>query len=252
MIPGTMPMESAQGMSLMSRIAVIGRAFICCAMLAAVAGCASPHPTGARALNVVPGTAAGMDSSYRLQIGDSITFHFLPFPDLDDTATVGPDGHIALRYIGDFPIAGMTLAEATKATNDRYETVLRHPDVSIVIKNYALQQVFIDGEVNNPGVIRSPVPLTASGAIAQAGGLKLATARAGGALLLRRGPDGAVVYYKLSFHGDLPGGEGDPILRTNDLIYVPRTAIASVADFVQANLTRVIPLSASFSVYHNF
>jgi polysaccharide export outer membrane protein len=203
-------------------------------------------------LNVVPGTAAGTDSSYRLQVGDSITLHFLPFPDLDDTTTIGPDGRVALRYVGDYPIAGMTLAEATKETNERYEAVIHHPGISIVIKSYALQQVFVDGEVNSPGVIRSAVPLTAAGAIAQAGGLRLATARSGGALLLRRRPDGAIVYYKLSFHGDLPGGEGDPILRTNDLIYVPRTAIASVADFLQGNITRVIPVSASYSAYHNF
>jgi polysaccharide export outer membrane protein len=179
-------------------------------------------------------------------------FHFFSFPDLDDSATIGPDGRIALRFINDFPIGGLTLAEATKETNDRYEKVLRHPGVSIAIKSYALQQVYVDGEVNSPGVIRSAVPLTASGAIAQAGGVKLATAHSHSALLLRRKPDGTVVYYKLAFHGDLPGGEGDPILRTNDVVYVPRTAIAAVADFVQGNLTRIIPVSATYSVYHNY
>jgi len=216
-----------------------------------LAGCET-SPTPASKAEVVPGTTAGTDTSYRLQVGDGLAVHFLSFPDLDDVATIGPDGHIALRMVGDYMIAGMTVVEATKETNDRYEHVLNHPGVSITIRSYALQQVFVDGEVNSPGVIRSSVPLTAAGAIAQAGGIKLATAHAHGALLLRRRPDGAIVYYKLEFHGDLPGGEGDPILRTNDLIYVPRTAIASVADFVQSNITRIIPIVVTPTFVHTF
>lgn len=213
-----------------------------------VAACSASPPPNAKPLNLVAGTDAG-DSSYRLQIGDGLAVHFFSFPDLDDTTTIGPDGHIALRLVGDFPVVGMTLAEATKETNDRYDRVLNHPGVSILIKSYALQQIFVSGEVNSPGVIRSTIPLTVSGAIAQAGGVKLATAHAGGALLLRRRPDGAILYYKLDFHGDIPGGQGDPILHTNDLIYVPRTPIAAVADFIQGNITRIIPFNASYSWY---
>jgi protein involved in polysaccharide export with SLBB domain len=221
-------------------------------LILGVAGCETSPTPASKAPEVVPGTTAGTDTSYRLQVGDGIAVHFLAFPDLDDVATIGPDGHIALRYISDFPIAGMTVVEATKETNDRYEHVLNHPGVSIMIRSYALQQVYVDGEVNSPGVIRSSVPLTAAGAIAQAGGIKLATAHAHGALLLRRRPDGAIVYYKLAFHGDLPGGEGDPILRTNDLIYVPRTPIASVADFVQSNILRMVPIIVTPTFVHTF
>lgn len=215
-------------------------------------GCHATVPAREAKVAVVPGTAAGNDTSYRLQVGDGIAIHFLSFPDLDDTATIGPDGHVSLRMVGDFGIAGMTVTEATKEANDRYSAALRHPGASIVIRSYALQQIYVDGEVNSPGVIRSSIPLTAAGAIAQAGGVKLATANAHSALLLRRKPDGTIVYYKLGFHGDLPGGEGDPILRTNDLIYVPRTPIASVADFVTANLTRIVPVNLTYSVYHQF
>jgi protein involved in polysaccharide export with SLBB domain len=237
----------------MGRIGIICRAAVLSLFALGTVGCkTTPTSFGTKPVDVEPGTAAGIDTSYRLQVGDGIMVHFFSFPDLDDTTTIGPDGHIALRLISEFPIAGMTLAEASKETNDRYEKVVRHPGVSIVIKSYALQQVFVAGEVNSPGVIRSAVPLTASGAIAQAGGVRLATAHSRGALLLRRRPDGGIVYYKLRLHGDLPGGEGDPILRTNDLIYVPRTAIAAVADFVQANLTRIIPVNATYSVYRSY
>jgi polysaccharide export outer membrane protein len=237
----------------MDRVGKICRCTLLGLLVLGTASCkTSSGPPDATPVKVVAGTAAGTDTSYRLQVGDGIAVHFLSFPDLDDIATIGPDGHVALRLINDFQIAGMTVAEATKETNDRYEKVLRHPGVSMTIRSYALQQVYVDGEVNSPGVIRSSVPLTAAGAIAQAGGIKLATAHSHGALLLRRRPDGAIVYYKLGFHGDLPGGEGDPILRTNDLIYVPRTPIASVADFLQANILRVIPIVVTPTYVHTY
>ena len=242
-----------KGKGLMRRTGIVCLFTVVGLVALGMAGCkTSPVSVSKAPVDVVPGTAAGSDTSYRLQVGDSIGVHFLSFPDLDDTATIGPDGHIALRLINDFPIAGMTVTEATKETNDRYEKVLRHPGVTITIKSYTLQQIYVDGEVNSPGVIRSPVPLTASGAIAQAGGIKLATAHSHGALLLRRRPDGEIVYYKLGFHGHLPGGEADPFLRSNDLIYVPRTAIASVADFVQGNILRMIPFVVTPTFTHSF
>ncbi len=234
----------------MGRTENICRATVFWLVALGMAGCAGAPESIRMPVEVVAGDNAGNDTSYRLQIGDALAVHFLAFPDLDDTVTIGPDGHIALRLVGDFRIAGLTINEATKETNEQCEKVLNHPGVTITIRSYALQQVFVNGEVNSPGVIRSSVPLTASGAIAQAGGVRLATAHAGAALLLRRRPDGAIVYYQLDFRGDLPGAAGDPILHTNDLIYVPRTPIAAVADFVQANLTRMVPLSVSYSVYH--
>jgi polysaccharide biosynthesis/export protein PslD len=236
----------------MSKFANFSPFLLVCVIGLLTVACSTTESVKDANVRVEPGTAAGTETAYRLNVGDGLMVHFFSFPDFDEQATVGPDGRVSLRLISDFPIAGLTLAEATKELNDRYETVLQHPGVSIEIKIYALQQVFVSGEVNSPGVIRSSIPLTAAGAIAQAGGVKLATAHAHGALLLRRKPDGTIVYYKLGFHGDLPGGEGDPILRTNDLIYVPRTPIAAVADFVQANLTRIVPVSVTYSVYHTF
>jgi protein involved in polysaccharide export with SLBB domain len=236
----------------MSKFMDFSRCMLVFAIGLGCAACTTTSSVKDANARVEPGTSAGTDEAYRLNVGDGLLVHFFSFPDFDEATSIGPDGRVSLRLITDFPIAGLTLAEAIKELNARYETVLRHPGVSIEIKSYALQQVFVSGEVNSPGVIRSNIPLTAAGAIAQAGGVKLATAHAHGALLLRRKPDGTIVYYKLAFHGDLPGGEGDPILRTNDLIYVPRTPIAAVADFVQANLTRIIPISVTYSVYHSY
>jgi polysaccharide biosynthesis/export protein len=236
----------------LARVGYLFRALTVGSLLLCAVGCQTPAGGHFEPLKVVAGTDAGADNSYRLQVGDAIALHFFSYPDLDDTATIGPDGHISLRSVNDFQIAGMTLVEATNEINAHYDKVIRHPGVSVQIKTYALQQVYVSGQVNIPGVIRSAIPLTASGAIAQAGGVKLPVANSGGALLLRRKPDGTIVYYRLGLRGDLPGAQGDPILRTNDLIYVPRKPIAVVADYIQANLTRIVPVSASATAYHSF
>ncbi len=216
----------------------------------AIACSTLPSSNDAKSVSLVvtPGDMDG-DSVYRLQVGDTLALHYLSYPDLDDMATVGPDGHVALRLVNDFPIAGMTIADATKATNESYKGILNHPGITLTIRSYSLQQIYVAGEVNSPGVIRSNVPLTAAGAIAQAGGMKLATAHSDDALLLRRRPDGSIAYYRLDFHADLPSRAGDPILKNNDMIYVPRTAIGSVADWVQANIQRMIPLSGGATYY---
>ena len=57
------------------------------------------------------------------------------------------------------------------------------------MRTYAPQQVFVDGWVNNPGLVRSDVPLTVSRALAQAGGVKTG-AHTDDILVLRRGADG--------------------------------------------------------------
>jgi polysaccharide export outer membrane protein len=214
-------------------------------------GCSTlPSSNDAKSVSLVvtPGDTTN-DSAYRLQVGDTLNVHYMSYPDLDDSATIGPDGHVALRLTNDFQIAGLTIADATKATNDSYKGILNHPGITLTIRSYSLQQVYVSGEVNSPGVIRSNVPLTAATAVAQAGGMKLATAHPDDALLLRRRLDGSVAYYRLNFHADLPSPTGDPLLRNNDMIYVPRTAISSVADWVQANVQRMLPISGSATYY---
>jgi polysaccharide biosynthesis/export protein len=234
----------------MSLVNTASRFIVTLCVVGSVACSTLPYANDGKPVSILvtPGNSDS-DLRYRLQVGDVIGMHFLAYPDLDDTTTIGPDGHVSMRLIPDFQMAGLTLVEAAKATNDRYESVLRHPGVSLTIRSYSLQQIYVSGEVNNPGVLRSNTPLTASAAIAQAGGMKLATAHPRDALLLRRRSDGSIAYYKLDFHADLPSHAGDPLLKNNDVIYVPRTVMGSVSDWVQANIQRIVPVNGS--VYYN-
>ena len=63
--------------------------------------------------------------------------------------------------------------------------MIKEPQATITLRTYAPQQVFVDGWVNNPGLVRSDVPLTVSRAVAQAGGTK-SGAQTDDILVLRR------------------------------------------------------------------
>lgn len=207
----------------------------------------------AEKVSSVPVTFGGNPKTepYTLSPGDDINVRFQFYADLNDVATLGPDGHVALQLVGDVDLAGLTVPEASDRLNQRYAAVIKQPTVSVAVKSYALQQIYVDGQVNSPGLVRSTQPLTLTRALAQAGGLKLATAKTGHVLIVRRKPDGAAVYYEVDLGGGLGTGDGqDPLLKSYDLVYVPQTAIGSVADFVSNTLLKIAPYAASFQATH--
>ena len=178
---------------------------------------------------------------YRLAPSDDVSVRFRYFNDLNDEAVIGPDGTVVLQDIGGVKLAGLTLDQATDELNTRYGKVIREPTVTLSVKTYALQQIYVAGEVNNPGVVRDTVPLTLSRAIAQAGGLKLGTAKSSAVILVRRTPDGTVRYYQVDMSNGVIGTAGDPVLISYDLVYVPETPVSQVAEFVSENLVRMVP-----------
>ena len=191
---------------------------------------------------------------YRLTVGDEINVKFRFYSDLSDTAIIGPDGRVTLNLINDVPLSGLTLQEANERLNKQYKAILKEPEANVTVKTYALQQVFVTGQVANPGVQRSNIPLTASRAIALAGGFKASMAETHDVLLVRRAQDGSVLYYQIDL-GDAGVGTAsgqDPVLQSFDLVYVPETKIGEVADFVSNNITRILPYSASASASHAF
>jgi len=59
-----------------------------------------------------------------------------------------------LPLIGEVPVAGLTAAQAGDAVRDRLEKggFVKHPSVTVFVKEYATQGVSVLGEVEKPGV----------------------------------------------------------------------------------------------------
>lgn len=207
-------------------------------------GCA---PAGPRleASGVVAG-GVPLAPEHTLSAGDEFEIR-LPFAaEYNDRVTVGMDGTVAPKAVGSVAVGGLTAPEATARLTERYAGLLKAPELSITMRRYAPEIVYVDGWVRKPGLIRSDVPLTVAHALAQAGGVK-AGAKTGGVLVLRHDADGAVHPYSVALGNYAGAGAADPPLKSFDVVYVPQTPIAAVSDFARQYYQNA-PFSASLHI----
>ena len=201
-----------------------------------------------------PQPSTDQSQEFRLSPGDVIELKFFYNPELNDSMQIRPDGRIALPLIGDVDLRNKTVAEASKMLETLYAPFLKTPSVTIQVRGFASQKVYVGGEVFRPGVISLAGELTILDAIMEAGGAKH-TGKKSSAVLLRKGEDGSRVLQVIS----LRGSKGEPsrasamLLRPFDVVLVPETRIARVDRWVDQNIRQVIPLSltAGFSYLFN-
>jgi polysaccharide biosynthesis/export protein len=215
-------------------------------------------PNGPRLAQLGPGGAiAGgvpLTPEHTLSAGDQFEIRFPFAPEFNDRLTVGMDGTVAPKLIGSIGVGGATIEEAAARLKQRYAGKLKSPELSITMRRYAPEMVYVDGWVGKPGLIRSDIPLTVTRALAQAGGVKTG-AKTGDVLIMRHDADGAVHTYSVAvpvggYGGvglDGGGGPDDPLLKSFDVVYVPQTPIAAISDFAKQYYTN-LPFSATFQV----
>ena len=214
-------------------------------VLGSLAGCTPGAPQ--LTVEAVPG-GVPLTSEHVLGPGDEFEIRFPFYPDLNDRVIVGPDGRLSLQLINSVAVGGLTVGEATKLLNERYAKVLRDPQANVTMRTYAPEQIFVDGWVANPGLVRSDVPLTVSRAIAQAGGVK-SGAHTEAILVLRRTPDGIVHYYQVALGNYAGAGVAseDPLLSTYDVVYVPEGILGSISDFL-VNYLKNVPFYVNYTI----
>jgi len=118
--------------------------------------------------------------------------------------------------------------------------------LTVTVRTYAPESIYVDGWVNTPGLVRSDVPLTVSRALAQAGGVKTG-AHTDAILVLRRTPDGTVHYYQVALGSYAGAGAEDPLLASYDVVYVPQNLFGSLNDFL-VNYIKNVPFYVSYTI----
>ncbi len=151
--------------------------------------------------------------------------------------TIRPDGHVSLPLIPDMKVEGLTVQQITDQVNRLYAKVIPNMDVSVLLKEIIGEVIFIDGEVGRPGVFSTKGPITVQQAIALAGGTR-ETAEPRTVLVVSKGPDGRFI----SRTTDLTKltSASDYLLTRNDLVYVPRSAIARADIWVDQNVRKLL------------
>jgi len=182
-------------------------------------------------------------SQLTLGPGDVIDIKFYYNQDLNDTQTVRPDGNITLQLIGDVLVQGKTPAGLRYELIRLFTPQLKRPEVAVIVRSLSDRRVYVGGEVNKPGIIPMPGKLTVLEAIVEAGGFKMETAKVQNVVVIRQ-REGRYRGSLIDFSDALEGKEVKPsYLEPRDIIYVPRTTIVKVDQWVDQHIYRLLPLS---------
>jgi protein involved in polysaccharide export with SLBB domain len=212
--------------------------------LAALAGCATTEP-GSFATAVPPAPI----TEYRVQPGDTLALKFYYHPDHDLDVVVRPDGSIALPLVGEVKAAGLSPQRIAEELERRYAVNLRQPRVAVSVKTMNQTRVYVGGEVNKPGFVVYREGLTAVQALLEAGGPK-DTAKVEEVVFLQRVQDEQYRAAKINLAKVLEEGDvaADQALSPADVLFVPKSSIAKLNQFVEQYILKVIPIRPSASM----
>lgn len=183
------------------------------------------------------------EPEYVLYPGDEIEIATPTAPELTRTQRIGPDGRISLPLVGQIMAADRTIADVEADASDAFAGQLRRPVVEVTLKAAGPIRVWVGGEVRTPGMIEMTGDLDAYQAVIQAGDF-LPSARPQEAALIRRGPGGVRMMRAV----DLRPRRGEVVaLRRGDIIYVPRSTLGEVANFV-TQFRNALPIGFSYAI----
>jgi polysaccharide export outer membrane protein len=172
---------------------------------------------------------------YTLHVGDVLNVQYLYTPELNQTATVSPDGYLNLNLVGDIRVMDLTVEQAHDTIVLKASEHLNDPKLNLVLEQFQAPYVVVAGEVSKPGQINISSTLTAMQAILVSGGF-LESARSTQVLLYRKiNSDTAEVHIlNLKNLHKTPDLERDAQLEPGDMLYVPRNTIQNVSRYVRS------------------
>ena len=131
-----------------------------------------------------------------------------------------------------------------------YARELVDPTLTVSATGFASQQIFVTGDVRNPGAYNLPGQINTLQAIALAGGW-VDTSKPEEVLVMRRGRNGAVMTRVVDVKAALQGPGYDRIgpLQRMDVVFVSRKRIANQNLFVRQFIRDALPIN--FSIFYN-
>jgi protein involved in polysaccharide export with SLBB domain len=217
---------------------------------------------------------------YLIGVGDVIDIKSED-PQLAETETVRPDGRISLPFVNSVIAAGKSpeqlQAELRRGLKDRtansdvtviLRTTTSHKylangkittvpvsdldTVVVMLRSYSALEYFVGGEVLRPSELPYNGPITVLQALFAAGGpTRYGEMR--NVVVLRRDDAGHPTVIVRDMKADIDGSvHNDFLLKPFDIVYVPKTRIAEVQDFLDQYLYQLIPAFRNSSVGFSF
>jgi protein involved in polysaccharide export with SLBB domain len=202
----------------------------------------NPTPLSQHSIQTSPYT----EQEYRIQVGDQLDIKFFYNPELNEQVTVRPDGRISLQLVREIIASDLTPAQLTDLLTQKYATNLQRPEITVIVRSFGSQRVYVDGEVAKPGIVPLVGFVTVLQAISQAGGLKDA-ARRGEVIVIRHGTANKPIALTVNIEKVIDGTDmrQDIALKPFDIVYVPKSPIANVNVWVDLYVRKNLPISIS-------
>ena len=184
-------------------------------------------------------------STMVLMSGDEIEISFLGAPDLGITQSIRRDGRVSLRLVGEMVAAGKTPAEVREELINLYGSQIQFKEVTVKVLTsppvFVMGAVLRPGSVDMPGRVDMSRPLTALDAISAAGGFDETIAEVRSVIIIRK-ELGWYRGFKIDCSPILHGRNDRTFyLQPYDIVYVPRTFIVKVDQWVEQHILKLIP-----------
>ena len=203
--------------------------------------CATTDKAVQNAIPVSRAPIAAEQAPYIIRPGDQLDIKFFYNPELNEAVTVRPDGKISLQLVDEVMAAGLEPAQLDKFLTEKYADELRKPVITVIVKSFEGQRIYVGGEVNQQIEMTLPAGMTILQAVFKAGGF-METASPENTILIRQGPHKEPV----PIHVDLKdamygkGAAADLVLEPNDIVYVPKSAIAEADKWVNQYIEKLV------------
>ncbi len=181
---------------------------------------------------------------------------------------VTPDGTISVPFVVTIRAAGKTVEQLHRNLNDAYTALgLDELEVTVNVQTVAATSVYVFGEVRRPGMLRANKEVSLLQAIAQSGSYTPARAELSQVMLIRRrhlpAPTAAIInVFQLlenrkradsePVRSDMGKYKYDIWLEDGDMVYVPTSAIAKRADYIEYVWARGIRAVGGFTSTANY
>ncbi len=176
-----------------------------------------------------------------LRKGDSIDIKFAYWGDLDDSQVIRPDGYISLQLVGEVKADNLTPVQLAEKLKQLYADKIKDPEITVIVRSLSTRTIYVGGEVFTSGEVELKDKMTVLTAVMAAGGFNKTTAEIKSVVVVRFIDD---KYYATSVDLEqyLHNPQSEPLfLAAQDIIYVPRTHIVEVNQWVEQHIAKLIP-----------
>lgn len=157
--------------------------------------------------------------------GDLLQITFAYAPELTCEQRVSPDGTIEMAHIGTINTTGKTPDQLRADLVAAYASQLRHPELTVTVKESLERRVYVGGEVGNPSYVPLTSNMTVLEAIMAAGGFDTTKADMSNVTVVRY-KDGKQQAVKVNLTKVMQGEAVDAFyLQPRDIVYVPNKTI---------------------------